>query len=347
VTADLYAGVDIGGSKALAVVVDAANRVVGQVRLPTRRGAEGVVTTAVEAVRQAATLAGTAPSDLRGVGVGIPGLVHPTNGSVSHAVNLDLGADPVHLAAALERRLAVPIAVENDVNAVAVGAHRLAGAEHADLAVLSIGTGLAAGIVVDGKLHRGSRGAAGEIGHIPVNPSGARCSCGQRGCLETVASGSALSAAWRATGPASAAGAAGAADAAGAAGATGASRTTGGSVWSAAAAGDPRAADAVRTFGGGVAAAVRLLVLAWDVESVLLAGGVTEVGQPLLEVVRRELVAAETESPLLAAMRLSERVSLLPTQSPVAAVGAAVLARESLALRPPLAVSEASAQEVS
>ncbi|GAA4355792.1 ROK family protein [Angustibacter luteus] len=334
-TADLYAGVDIGGSKALAVVVDAANRVVGQVRLPTRRGAEGVVTTAVEAVRQAAAMAGTAPSQLRGVGVGIPGLVHPTNGSVSHAVNLDLGADPVHLAAALEHRLAVPVAVENDVNAVAVGAHRLAGSAHADLAVLSIGTGLAAGIVVDGQLHRGSRGAAGEIGHIPVDPAGAWCSCGQRGCLETVASGSALSAAWRATGTPAA---------------------SGGSVWSAAAAGNAQAVEAVRTFGGGVAAAVRLLVLAWDVESVLLAGGVTEVGQPLLAAVRRELVAAEKQSPLLAAMRLSERVSLLPTQSPVAAVGAAVLARESL-VSPPVAgsavaassvaVSETTAQEVS
>ncbi|WP_426560546.1 ROK family protein [Angustibacter sp. McL0619] len=305
-TAGLVAGVDIGGSKALAVVVDDANRVLGQVRLPTERGAAGVVATAAEAVRQATEMAGSTLTELTAVGVGIPGLVHPSNGSVSHAVNLDLGADPVDLSAALQRELGVPVSVENDVNAVAVGAHRLAGARRGDLAVLSIGTGLAAGIVVDGSLHRGSRGGAGEIGHIPVDPLGRWCSCGQRGCLETIASGSALSAAWQ---PA---------------------HEDGSSVWSAAGAGEESAAAAVRSFGAGVAAAVRLLVLAWDVEHVVLAGGVTGVGQPLLDVVRSELLAAEAGSAFLAAMRLPERVSLLPSQSPVAAVGAAVLARDSL-----------------
>jgi predicted NBD/HSP70 family sugar kinase len=304
--AGFVAGVDIGGSKALAVVVDDANRVLGQVRLPTRLGAAGVVATAAEAVRQACEMAGATPAGLSAVGVGIPGLVHPSNGSVSHAVNLDLGADPVDLGAALQRELGVPVSVENDVNAVAVGAHRLAGAPRKDLAVLSIGTGLAAGIVVDGSLHRGSRGAAGEVGHIPVDPVGRWCSCGQRGCLETIASGSALSAAWQAP------------------------LDDGTTVWSAASAGDETAQAAVRSFGAGVAAAVRLLVLAWDVEHVVLAGGVTEVGQPMLDVVRAELVAAEQGSAFLVAMRLAERVSLLPSQSPVAAVGAAVLARDVL-----------------
>jgi predicted NBD/HSP70 family sugar kinase len=322
VSAGLVAGVDIGGSKALAVVVDDSNRVLGQVRQVTQRGAAGVVATAADVVRQAAQLAGATVAELSAVGVGIPGLVHPANGSVSHAVNLDLGADPVDLSAALQRELEVPVSVENDVNAVAVGAHRISGTTGTDLAVLSIGTGLAAGIVVDGRLHRGSRGGAGEVGHIPVDPLGRWCSCGQRGCLETIASGSALSAAWQPP------------------------QDDGTTVWSAAARGDQSAVAAVSSFGAGVAAAVRLLVLAWDVEHVVLAGGVTEVGQPLLDVVRSQLVAAEGGSAFLAAMRLAERVSLLPSQSPVAAVGAAVLARQSL-LATVTPISEAPVRELS
>ena len=88
--------------------------------------------------------------------------------------------------------------VENDLNAATWGAHVLSGAD--DLAYLSLGTGLAAGFVLSGTLRRGAHGAAGEIGHVPVDPAGALCSCGQRGCLELSASGSALSAAWPADG---------------------------------------------------------------------------------------------------------------------------------------------------
>src|SRR6185312_9579035 len=77
-----------------------------------------------------------------------------------------------------------------------VGASRVLDLDDADLAYLSIGTGLAAGSVLSGRLHRGARGGAGEIGHVPVDPSGPMCPCGQRGCLEAVASGSAIARAW-------------------------------------------------------------------------------------------------------------------------------------------------------
>ena len=94
----------------------------------------------------------------------------------------------------LEARLGVPVAVENDVNVATLGAVALSGIR--DLVYLSIGTGLAAGLVLDGTLRRGATGAAGEIGHVPIDPLGAVCQCGQRGCLETVASGRALAEAW-------------------------------------------------------------------------------------------------------------------------------------------------------
>ncbi len=91
-------------------------------------------------------------------------------------------------------RLGVPVLLENDVNAAALGAAALDRRDRPRY--LSIGTGLAAGLVLDGRLRRGAHGAAGEIGHIPVDPHGVAVPCGQRGCLETVASGSALAAAW-------------------------------------------------------------------------------------------------------------------------------------------------------
>ncbi|GAB3598396.1 ROK family protein [Angustibacter peucedani] len=287
----------------LAVVLDGDRSVLGRARVRTRRGPEGVVGSATDAVRQALAKAGATPSDLVATGVGVPGLVQPGSGAVSHAVNLELGADPVDLAAHLAAALGAPAVVENDVNAAALGAWRLRGTP-GDLALLSIGTGLAAGLVVGGHLHRGARGAAGEIGHVPVDPAGAWCPCGQRGCLETLASGAALAAAWPLVDGTPTA-------------------------WQAAADGDEKAAEVVADFARGVADAVRLLVLTWDVETVVLAGGVTEVGQPLLSAVHRELQSAQQGSRFLAALDLPHRVELLPPGSPVAAVGAALLARDA------------------
>lgn len=306
---DLLAGVDVGGSKVLAVVVDPELRVVGRARLATRHGAHGVVDTVVRAVLAASTRAGVAPQALRGIGVGVPGLVDIGSGRVSHAVNLGLADDHADLAERLAHRLGAPVAVENDVNAAALGAHAVGAGGGGDLALLSIGTGLAAGLVLAGRLHRGARGAAGEIGHVPVDPHGAQCPCGQRGCLETAASGAALAAAWPADDTDD----------------TGDSAESEG-VWAAAAAGHPQARIVVEHFAHGVAAAVRLLVLSWDVESVVLAGGVTEVGAPLLEAVRSALRAAEPGSPLIAALGLPHRVRLLDRTVPVAAVGAALVA---------------------
>ena len=92
------------------------------------------------------------------------------------------------------RATGVPTLVENDVNAAAFGASMVMGC--ADLAYLSIGTGVAAGLIFDGRLRRGAHGVAGEIGHLPVDPGGPACECGQRGCLETVASGAAIARRW-------------------------------------------------------------------------------------------------------------------------------------------------------
>ena len=301
--APLAAGVDIGGSKVLAVALDGGHAERGRVRLATGSGADGVVDSAVEAVTRLARHTGVEVSDFAVVGVGVPGLVQRDSGDVSHAVNLGVDGTGLSLGAELGERLGIPVAVENDVNAAALGAAELLGLEHADVAYLSIGTGLAAGLVSAGRVRHGARGAAGEIGHVPVDPAGPLCACGQRGCLEVLASGSAIAERWpvedSGLAPASA-------------------------LFAAAEAGDAAAVRIRDEFAGQVAAAVRLLVLTCDVETVVLGGGVAEVGSSLHEAVRRALHAQALGSPFLAALELSSRVAAVPPDAAVGAVGAAL-----------------------
>lgn len=293
-------GLDVGATKTLGVAVDDDGRIVAQVRRRTAPGSEGVVATAVgvvEELRQATGDALAAP-----VGVGIPGLVDVEQGAVKHAVNLGIDGDWFRLRDLLAAALGTPVVVENDVNAAALGAVALSG--HDDLVYLSIGTGLAAGLVLDGAIRRGAHGAAGEIGHVPVDPAGASCTCGQVGCLETVVSGSAIAAAWPvAEGyPAQA-------------------------LFEAAAAGDPKATAVRDRFAAGVASAVRVLGLAVDPQLVAIGGGVANVGEPLRAAVAAALLDQAATSPFLASLDLAGRLRLVPADVPVAALGAALLHR--------------------
>lgn len=298
----LAVGVDIGGSKVLAVAVDETGAVRATHRLPSNGGAAGVVESAVDAVGRLAQHTGVPVSAFSVVGVGVPGLVRPDSGEVTHAVNLGVGAGTLSLRARLAERLGVPVVVENDVNAAALGAAQVLGLGDTDLAFLSIGTGLAAGLVTEGRLRRGARGAAGEIGHIPVDPGGQLCPCGQRGCLETLASGSAIAVAWPV--------------------ADGLSPAT--ALFAAAAGGDASAVQVRDAFADAVAAAVRLLVLTCDVQTVVLGGGVTDLGSALLDAVVAALHRQATASPFLAALELPDRVAIVPAGSAVAAIGAAL-----------------------
>lgn len=294
-------GLDIGASKTLGVRTDAQGRVLAQVRVPTRPGPDGVLATAIEVAERLRT--GDAP--LWPIGIGVPGIVDPDEGVVKHAVNLDLDGSWLPLRDHLESHLQHPVLVENDVNTAALGAaSTLEAGLPVDLAYLSIGTGLAAGLVLDGRLRRGVHGAAGEIGHVPVDPNGEVCQCGQRGCLETVASGSALDAAWP----------------------RGGARTAE-SLFAAAAGGDPDAVAVRDAFAAAVAAAVRLLVLTVDVEVVVLGGGVAAVGEPLQLAVADALRKQATDSSFLASLRLADRLRVVRQDRPVAAVGAALLGR--------------------
>jgi predicted NBD/HSP70 family sugar kinase len=292
-------GLDIGGTKTDAVALDRLGQVVHSRRVPTGFGAASVTDTAERAARELAESIGCGPEDFESVGVGIPGLVDPVTGRVQHAVNL--GVHDLDLAYALALRLGVPVRVENDVNAAALGAsHLLSLAGSA--ALLNVGTGLAAGIVIDGHVARGAAGGAGEIGHIPVDPAGVLCSCGQRGCLETVASGAALARLWPTDAPLVAL-----------------------DLFDCADAGVAGAAEVRKSFVTGVALAIRILVLTVDVQTVVLGGGLSNLGERLLDPVITVLRDWESSSAFLSSRHLPERVRLLPKGSPAATVGAALI----------------------
>jgi predicted NBD/HSP70 family sugar kinase len=178
-------GVDVGGTSIRAVRFDGDLTPAATIVVPTPRGADAV----------AAAVAGAAQSadgKLAALAVGIPGRVDPATGTVGRAVNLGIDTR-VAIGALIAARAGVPVHVENDVNAAALGAFAHLGlAPSASLAYLNVGTGIAAGYVLGGRLWRGATGAAGEIGHIPMWSHGAHCACGQVGCAEAIASGRAV-----------------------------------------------------------------------------------------------------------------------------------------------------------
>lgn len=292
-------GLDVGGTKTDAVAVTAAGRIAARVRLPTGWGPDAVTATVIDAVGALRAEPGMAGSAIESVGIGIPGVVAPGASQVLHAVNL--GVERLDLASAVEPVLGVRVRIENDVKAAAVGAYRLRGAA-GSMAYLNLGTGVAAGFVVDGALWRGEHGTAGEVGHVSVHPEGPACRCGQRGCIEAFAGGAAIAARW---------------------GRPGALPVR--DVFDAADAGDAEAIALRAGLAHGVAAAVRILVLTDDVDVVVLGGGVTALGDRLMADVRTLLRTSAADSAFLESLRLDERVELLPAGSPAAALGAAIV----------------------
>ena len=182
-------GVDLGGTKIQAVVVDRESNILGQSRRPTPRegGPPGVASEIVETLREAAREAELDPTDLTGIGVGSPGAIDSSAGTIEQARNLPDWIDPFPLGSFLSEELGPPVTLGNDVG-VAVDAEAALGVgrEYSSFIGVFWGTGVGGGVVLDGKQWMG-RGAAGEIGHIVVRKGGASCGCGRRGCLEAYA----------------------------------------------------------------------------------------------------------------------------------------------------------------
>lgn len=183
----LAVGVDIGGTKVAAGVVDGQGQVLARVRrLTPSRDPEAVEATIVEVVAEL-----QASYEVTAVGIGAAGFVDSDRARVMFAPHLAWRNEP--LCDAVASTLGLPVVVENDANAAAWAEWRFgAGVGQDRLVCVTLGTGIGGGIVFDGKLQRGRYGMAGEFGHMVVVPDGQRCECGNRGCLEQYASGNVL-----------------------------------------------------------------------------------------------------------------------------------------------------------
>jgi glucokinase len=182
----LTIGVDIGGTKIAAGVVDEEGSILETVKVPTPSTPEGVVDAIVEAVRQVST-----GHQIEAVGIGAAGYVDDKRATVLFAPNINWRHEA--LKDKVEQRVGLPVVVENDANAAAWGEYRFgAGQRHSDVICITLGTGLGGGIIIGNKLRRGRFGVAAEFGHIRVVPDGLLCGCGSQGCWEQYASGRAL-----------------------------------------------------------------------------------------------------------------------------------------------------------
>lgn len=295
----LRIGLDVGGTKIAGLALDPDGEIVATARQATGWGDDAIVDGIATVARQLAAQAGAGPDGIRSIGVGIPGLIDADAGRVLHAVNI--GVADLDVGPRVTALLGVPCRVENDVKAAALGAAALRG-ETAPMAYLNIGTGVAAGIIIDGRIWRGARGTAGEVGHLVIEPDGRLCGCGQRGCIETLCGGGAIARAWGRAGEYPVR-----------------------DVLDAADAGDETAAALRADIARGVSAAVRVLVLTTDVETVVIGGGLTALADRLEPRIRQALRDDARDSAFLQALRLDERIEMLPATSPASAVGAALL----------------------
>jgi glucokinase len=181
-------GIDLGGTKIQSGALLNGSIVPGTRILTPHTGVDDVVAGIAGTVTAAAEAAGVTVTDLAGVGVGSPGHIDASQGTVSHSPNVPGFADPVPLAPLLSAALGgVPVTLENDVRVAMVGEQRLgAGRPYRNVMGVFIGTGVGGGLVLDGTLRTG-QGSAGEIGHTTVDPEGPMCSDGRRGHLEAYA----------------------------------------------------------------------------------------------------------------------------------------------------------------
>jgi glucokinase len=190
---DLYAGVDLGGTSFIAIIADKKGRVLGTSDCATVQGAkaEDTMEDIAKHVETAAKDAGVKLSKVKAMGLGAPGAVDTKRGIVVKASNL--GWIDVPLGRFLKKRLGTDVVLGNDVQVAIIGEHAFGAAKGTKRAVgIWVGTGIGGGLIADGRIDRGFRGAAGEIGHMVIKEDGPECGCGRRGCVEALASRTAM-----------------------------------------------------------------------------------------------------------------------------------------------------------
>lgn len=308
-TSSAAIGVDVGGTTTKAGLVSSSGELITRAERPTDPsvGTKGIIAVVEE------LLGKTDRPNVNAIGVGAAGFVG--GGSIIFSPNLTY--DDPHVAQALTTRFDVPAVVDNDANAAAWGEFRFGAARGSkNLVLLNIGTGVGTGIVVDGALLRGHTGTAAEFGHTVVDPDGPPCPCGLRGCIEQFVAGGPIARAAReavATDP----------DSSILAFAGTSERITAEHVGRAAREYDETARTVLRAAGKMLGLALSNVANLFDPEVIVLAGGVTSIGEPLLGPARDELSRCTT-----AQRRRPMRLDVSTLGDDVGIIGAAALVLE-------------------
>lgn len=190
---DYVLAVDVGGTKIYSALVGSGDQIVKRDVRPTgaAQGKERVIANILASIKAVFPSDGLQRGSVLAIGVGAPGPIDSCSGRIFFAPNLEW--HNVNLKEILERDLGLPVFLENDANVAALGEHLYgAGQGYDDLVFITVSTGIGGGLIIKGEIYSGASGGAGEIGHMVVDPDGPLCPCGNRGCLEAVASGRAL-----------------------------------------------------------------------------------------------------------------------------------------------------------
>lgn len=185
--------VDMGGTKILASVLNTKEGIIARDKKPTNveAGTSTYINDIIQLINSVIGKSGVKSSQIVSVSLGVPGSVNPLSGIIGLAPNL--GLKNYNIKKALQKKIKYPVLIENDVNLAALGIKHFGVAKKAkNILVVSVGTGIGGGIILNEKLYRGSKFVAGEIGHIPVEKNGPLCGCGRKGCFEAVASRTAI-----------------------------------------------------------------------------------------------------------------------------------------------------------
>lgn len=284
-------GVDLGGTKILTALADLEGRILRRVLVDTgaNDSAERVVERIIGTVEEVMRNGGAARDEVKRIGIGSPGTLDIERGIVLRSSNL--GWRNVPIVEMMESVLQIPVLLENDANAAALAEHAFgAGKGARNMVYMTISTGIGGGIILNNTLLHGACGAAGEIGHHTIDPAGPRCGCGNYGCLEAMASGTALGRYGRE---------------AVAGGAETLIRTmvdhpgdvNGVIVTRAAEEGDPVAQEIVRRVASYIGIGVANLINILNPDRIVLGGGVTKSGHLFLDLILRTVESRAMEAP--------------------------------------------------
>jgi glucokinase len=185
----LFVGVDLGGTTLKAALVSASGEVAHEAPIDRGHKDAGESFSRLLTVVNELCRRGNDGGRVAGIGIGVPGLVNRKTGRIEVLPSLP-ELSSIDVAAAISEKTHVPVVIDNDANAAAYGELQVGAARgRGDVFYVSLGAGIGAGIVIDGKIYRGATGFAGEFGHITIDPEGIECACGNVGCLETICSG--------------------------------------------------------------------------------------------------------------------------------------------------------------